>query len=261
MVMKIFNVFIEIIIIFSLMLFALETIPGLTKQQEKLLDVFEIITIMIFTIEYVIRFIKDKFKYSISFFGIVDLLSIVPFFIFFIPELSFVKILRLFRLFRMIKLARYASALRRVGIAIKEVWRELVVYIILNFCILYILAVIMYYIEGDVQPDKFGSIMHSLWWAVVTLTTIGYGDVVPATVAGKLITGFIAVLGIGVITIPTGLIASVLMKTRKEEKKLEKYERDPHLETIPDDGSIIVNENGYSEVDEKGKISGVEWDD
>jgi voltage-gated potassium channel len=253
--MKIFNIFIEIVIIISLMLFALETVPTLTIKEQKLLNLAEIITIIIFTIEYVIRFAKDKFKYAFSFFGIVDFLAIVPFFIFFIPQLSFIKIIRILRI---MKLARYGSALKKVGKAISAVRRELIVYVILNFCILYILAVMMYYIEGAKQPDKFASIMDSLWWAVVTLTTIGYGDVVPITSGGKLLTGIISVLGIGIITIPTGLIASTLIKTRKEEKAMEKCELDPHLETLQDDGTIVVNENGNVEINEKGKLSGME---
>jgi len=157
--MKYFNIIIEIIIIMSLMLFAIETLPDLTVKEQHLLDLSEIVVVIVFSIEYVVRFIVGKFKYMFSFFGIVDLLSIVPFFIFFIPELSIVKVLRLIRILRIIKLARYADALKKVGRAIGRVKKELIVYMILNFCILYIIAFIMYYIEGGSQPDKFGSVV------------------------------------------------------------------------------------------------------
>jgi voltage-gated potassium channel len=254
--MKYFDIIIEIIIILSLMLFAVETLPNLDVKIQRLLDLSEIGVVIIFSIEYVIRLIHGRFKYIFSFFGIIDLLSIVPFFIFFIPELAVIKVLRLIRLLRIIKLARYANALKKVGKAVAQVKKELIVYMILNFCILYIIAVAMYYIESSQQPDKFSSILHSLWWAVVTLTTIGYGDVVPVTTLGKLFTGIISIMGIGVITIPTGLIASTLIKSREKVEPTF----DPHLDTLKDNGSISVNEID-PELDEPGKITGIEWED
>lgn len=252
MAMKYFEIFIEILIFISLMLFAVETVPSLSDKTREILKFSEFGIVIIFSIEYIIRVIHGKFKYVKSFFGIVDLVAIVPFFIFFIPQLSVIKILRILR---MAKLIRYGMAFKSIGKAIWNVRKELLMYIVINFCLLYIMAVIMYYIEGPKQPDKFSSILASLWWAVVTLTSIGYGDIVPITPIGKFITGTISVLGLGVITIPTGLIVSSLVKTIKENKPIPPI--DPHLESLPDRGFIDISE-GNEEVDEKGKLRGIE---
>ena len=250
--MRYFNYFIEFIIFLSLVLYAFETVPNLQPNIKHLLKISEIVVVLIFSIEYIIRLIHGKMKYVLSFFGIIDLLSVVPFFIFFIPQISLLKILRLARI---IKLIRYGKVSSRLFDAIKSVKKELIVFTVINFCMLYIVSVLMYYIEGPAQPDKFGSIIQSFYWAVITLTTIGYGDVVPITIGGKILTGVIAVLGIGVITIPTGLIASSLMKARKSEKQI--IETDPHLETIPNN-TLPINEGGNPEIEEPGKLSGLE---
>lgn len=246
--MKYFEIFIEILIFISLMLFAVETVPTLSNRAREVLKFSEISVVVIFSIEYVIRVIHGKFKYVKSFFGIIDLLAIVPFFIFFIPQLSIIKILRVLRI---AKLIRYGNALKSIGKAIWNVRKELLMYMTINFCLVYILAVIMYYIE----PDNFSSIPAALWWAVITLTSIGYGDVVPKTAVGKIITGTVSVLGLGVITIPTGLIVSSLVKTIKE--KSISINIDPHLESLPDRGFVDINE-GNEEVDEEGKLRGIE---
>jgi voltage-gated potassium channel len=245
-----FNILIGILIIASLICYAIETTPNLNRSYKDILNIFEYIFIISFSIEYIVRIISGKFKYVLSFFGIIDLLSIIPFFILFIPQLNIIKILRLIRLLRIFKMIRYFEAFKNIIDAIKNVKKELVIYALINFVIIYFLSTIMYYIEGPVQPDKFGSIMESMWWAVVTLTTIGYGDVVPITVAGKVITGIISILGIGVITIPTGLIASTLMKNNKKTIDL-------HLEHFPDTiDRLGIDEELSDEVNEEGKLRG-----
>jgi voltage-gated potassium channel len=254
MVMKALNIIVEILIILSLMAFAVETVPTLDIKTKHFLDIFEMFTVIIFTVEYIIRVSVGKLKYIKSFFGIIDLVSIIPGIFFLAPELSMLKIFRLARLFRMFKFLRYVKAFRKIGRAIVKVKKELISYMILNFLMIYILSVLMYYFEKDAQPDKFKSILDSMWWAVVTLTTIGYGDVYPVTIAGKVVTGVISILGVGIITIPTGLIASTLIKSKDE---VEEYV-DPHLESLPDRGFINNISEGDNEINEKGKLRGFE---
>jgi voltage-gated potassium channel len=251
---KHFEWFIQIVIALSLMAFALETVPNLSRTIQHILYLGEIGFVIVFIVEYIIRFGFNKFSYLFSFFGVVDLIAIVPILAMLNPKFF---LLRYLRLLRILKFLRYVNTLRNIGIAINNVRKELFMYIVVNFCILYTFAVIMYYVEGPVQSSKFGSIMDSLWWAVVTLTTIGYGDVVPVTPLGKFITGLIALLGIGIITIPTGLIASTLVRSKMKEKKC-KIQIDPHLETLTDDGDIIIDENENPEIEEEGKIGGME---
>jgi len=211
--MKKLNIIVEILIILSLVSFALETVSTLNPHLLSFLVLFEKVAVTVFLIEYIIRLIKGKSKYLKSFFGIIDLISIVPGLIFIFPKYHVLKMFRLVRLLRMFRFLR----ITRVWNAVVKVKKELISYMILNFVILYILSVAMYYVERGAQPDKFGTIPEAFWWAVTTLTTIGYGDVVPITVAGKCITAFVVVLGVGIITIPTGLIASSLIKTKAEK--------------------------------------------
>ncbi|MBU1221670.1 ion transporter [Myxococcota bacterium] len=218
---KIFAFSIQILIIISLVSFSLETLPDLSSRSRFILDVIETVTVIIFTIEYLLRLwvAENKLKFIFSFYGIIDLLAILPFYIAKGIDLRSIRIVRLFRLFRMFKVLRYSRAIHRISRAFKSIKEELILFIVSTGFLLYLSSVGIYYFESGVQPKQFKSIFHCLWWSVVTLTTVGYGDAFPITTGGKIFTSIIAMIGIGVVAVPTGLIASALTKVVQDEVK------------------------------------------
>ncbi len=214
-----FDLSIQFLIILSLISFCIETLPDLSPGWKNFLRAFEVITVIIFTLEYILRLIvaKKKLNFIFSFYGIIDLLAILPFYLTFRIDLRSIRILRLFRLFRIFKIIRYSKAIRRFGRAFLSIKEELVLFLILSSFLLFLSAVGIYYFENPAQPEVFKSIFHSMWWAVATLTTVGYGDIYPITVGGKIFTSAMLFLGLGVIAVPTGLIASALTRTQNEK--------------------------------------------
>lgn len=216
-----FDLVIQALIILSLISFTLETLPNLPPGWAKFLNVFEAVTVIIFTIEYLLRVFvaRPRWKYIFSFYGLVDLMAILPFYIALGVDMRGLRALRMLRLFRIFKLARYNEAMRRYDEALRLVREELVLFLSATMIVLFIVSTVIYYFEKDAQPDKFGSVAHSMWWAIVTLTTVGYGDTFPITLGGRVFTFFVLLLGIGVITIPAGLFASALTKVRDLENE------------------------------------------
>jgi len=216
---RFFDLSIQFLIIASLLTFSLETLPNLSEGQRTLLRQVEVITVVIFTCEYLLRIFvaSQKLKFIFSFFGLVDLLAILPFYVATGVDLRAVRAFRLLRLVRILKLARYSEAAQRFHRAFLIAKEELILFLFVAAIILYLAGVGIYYFENPVQPDKFASVFHSLWWAVATLTTVGYGDVFPITAGGKVFTFFVLVVGLGVVSVPAGLIASALSKARDME--------------------------------------------
>jgi voltage-gated potassium channel len=213
---RLFDLSIQSLIIVSLVTFSLETLPNLSEVQRTLLRQVEVITVVIFTCEYLLRIFvaSQKLKFIFSFFGLVDLLAILPFYVATGVDLRAVRAFRLLRLVRILKLARYSEAAQRFHRAFLIAKEELILFLFVAAIILYLAGVGIYYFENPVQPDKFASVFHSLWWAVATLTTVGYGDVFPITAGGKVFTFFVLVIGLGVVSVPAGLVASALSKAR-----------------------------------------------
>jgi voltage-gated potassium channel len=216
---KVFDFIIQALIFLSLIAFSIETLPNLPEWIINLLKAFETFCIYIFLAEYVLRvFVSKKpFNYIFSFYGIIDFLAIAPYFISSFVDLRFLRAFRVFRIFRVLKLVRYNKAIRRVSIAAKEVKEEVALFLIATLILIFIVSAGIYFFENEAQPDKFQSVFHSMWWTIVTLTTVGYGDVYPITVGGKIFTFFILILGLGIVTIPAGLVASALSKAREIE--------------------------------------------
>lgn len=216
---KAFDLFIQLMIVLSLISFSVETLPSITDQTRSYLHKFEIFSITIFTLEYVARIVcaDDKKKFIFSFFGIVDLLAILPFYLATGLDLRSLRAFRLLRLIRILKLARYSAAARRFHRAFIIAKEELALFLFAALIILYLAGVGIYYFEYPAQPDVFCSVFHSLWWAVATLTTVGYGDIYPITFGGKIFTFFILIIGLGVVSIPAGMVASALSKAREME--------------------------------------------
>ena len=213
-----FDLITQALIILSLVSFSFETLPNLDDGTKELLNTFEIISVFLFSLEYLLRVFlnKNPFRYIFSFFGIIDLLAILPFYLASGIDLRSVRIFRLFRLFRVFKLLQYNDALDRVSDAFSSVKKELVVFGVATIFMLYVAAVGIYYCENPAQPEQFKSVFHSLWWSVTTLTTVGYGDIYPITIGGKIFTTFVVFIGMGMVAIPTGLLASAFSKTFKE---------------------------------------------
>jgi voltage-gated potassium channel len=227
-----FDLFVQTLIVLSLISFSIETLPKLSESVQLWLRLFEIFSVIVFSIEYLLRVYvaAPRRAYIFSFFGIVDILAILPFYIGTGVDLRSIRTFRLLRLFRIFKLARYSAAVRRFHLALNIAKEEIVLFLGATVILLYLGAVGIYYFESDEQPEQFGSVFHCLWWAVATLTTVGYGDVYPLTVGGRIFTFFMLLIGLGVISVPAGLVASALAKARQLEDDARSQDAEPGRE-------------------------------
>jgi len=215
---KAFDRIIYVLILYSIITFSLETLPE-AIEYAVFFTWSERIVVAIFTGEYVLRVIAQGKRYAFGFYGLIDIASILPFYLSMgIADLRIIRIMRLFRLLRIAKLHKYATAWRQLRDACFEIKDELIVYSILTFMLIFLSSVGIYYCEHDVQPEAFRSVFHSMWWAIVTLSTVGYGDVYPITVMGRIFTGIILILGLSVLSVPSGLLAAALVKQSRENK-------------------------------------------
>lgn len=217
---KVFDFTIQFLIIISIVSFSIETLPDLNPIFIDILRIVEFFTVGVFSIEYILRIIvsKNPWKFIFSFQGLIDLIAILPFYIRLGIDLRSIRIFRLFRLIRALKLVRYSKALKRFYSSILLIKAELILFMFATICLIYLSAVGIYYFENTAQPEQFKSIFHSLWWSVATLTTVGYGDVYPITIGGKIFTFFILMIGLSIVAIPAGLLSSALTKTYHEDK-------------------------------------------
>ncbi|WP_432695513.1 ion transporter [Marinobacterium sp. YM272] len=212
------------LIVYSVVTLTIDTIPGLSPALKRFLTISEVVVTLIFTLEYALRVYSapNRWRYIFSFWGLIDLVAIAPFYIFLGlglagVDLRGVRAFRLLRILRLLKLARYSRTLARFHRAFELAREELLIYLLLTLILLFVSATGIYYFENPAQPDAFASIPHSLWWAMVTLTTVGYGDVYPITAGGRFFTFFVLMVGLGIVAVPTGLISSALSQVRREE--------------------------------------------
>jgi voltage-gated potassium channel len=208
--------FIYVLIVISVISIGIETDDHLPAWLATLLTVIEWLTVAVFTVEYILRvaIAPRKLGYILSFWGIIDLVAILPFYLSFGIDLRAVRVVRLFRVFRLLKMARYSGAAERMADAFRAVREELIVFGITAVVTLYICAVCIYSFEHEAQPEKFRTIFDALWWASVTLTTVGYGDRYPITVGGRIFTMLMLFVALGVIAVPTGLVSSAMSRLR-----------------------------------------------
>jgi len=213
---KLFDIILLFAIIASVLLVMLESVKSFDEKYHNLLNIAEWIITVLFSIEYILRIIsiKKPFKYIFSFYGIIDLLSTIPKYLSFIiigsHNLAALRALRLLRVFRVLKLARYVGASNKLMVALRASRVKISVFLYFVVIICLILGTLMYMIEGE--ENGFTSIPRSVYWAIVTLTTVGYGDIAPQTPFGQLIASAIMVLGYGIIAIPTGIVTSEMAK-------------------------------------------------
>ena len=213
-----FDKFIYLLIIVNVVAMILESHVSIRDVYGDLFRIFESISIYIFSFEYLYRIrlaymdkrIRGVAKYMFSTFGLIDLISILPFYLnqFIKVDGRFLRILRLFRLTRIFKLGRESSSLKLFIKALKGVKNELRFTLFLSALAILFSASAIYYLENEAQPDKFSSITESIWWATVSLATVGYGDVYPITAGGKIFASIISLIGIGIVAIPTGIISA-----------------------------------------------------
>jgi voltage-gated potassium channel len=230
---KLINSFIVSLIVLNTVAVILETVESLYKEYYALFESFELFTIIIFSIEYVLRVwsctssekyrhpIKGRIKYIFSAGGLLDLFTILPFYLPLFAKYDFrvLRALRLMRFLRFFKLGRYLNASRIIGSVFEKKKDELLLSLAITFFLIIIASCLMYFTEHDAQPDKFSSIPETMWWSVATLTTVGYGDVYPITVLGKFLTACISILGIGMFALPAGILSSGFSDELREMKK------------------------------------------
>ncbi len=217
---RVFGFCIQTLIIVSIISFSMETLPDLSQGTHDLLRIIEIVTVAIFSVEYLLRIVvaDKKSAFIFSFYGVVDLIAILPFYLTVGLDLRTLRIFRLLRLLRLLKLARYSRALDRMYRAFQLVRTDLALCMMAAMVFIYLSAVGIYYFENPAQPEQFKSVFHSLWWAVATLTTVGYGDIYPVTVGGRIFTFVILMIGLGIITIPTGIMAAAMTRISQEDQ-------------------------------------------
>lgn len=215
---KRFDIFTYVLITANILAMVLESHVSIKLEYENIFYYFELISISIFSFEYLFRiyinYKESKWHgvkgYVFSFFGVIDLVAILPFYIkeFVLLDGRFFRILRLFRLSRIFKLGRSSKSLKLFIKALGSVKNELYFTLFLSLLTILFSASAIYFLENDAQPEVFSSITASIWWATVSLATVGYGDIVPITVWGKVFASIISLIGIGVVAIPTGIISA-----------------------------------------------------
>ncbi len=235
---KLFDIILLVAILLSVFAVMLESVESITDKYGDILFIIEWVFTIIFTIEYIARLIavEKPSRYIFSFYGIIDFLSILPSYlsIFFTGThmLLIIRSIRLLRVFRVFKLVRFLGEASQLGNALRSSAAKIIVFIGGVFIVVVLMGSLMYMIEG--RENGFSSIPTSIYWAIVTLTTVGYGDIAPQTVLGQALASLIMILGYGVIAVPTGIVSSEITKQTKSATKSQ---------TCPSCNSIGLGEN------------------
>lgn len=244
------RMFITLLIILNVLAVMAETVPDLHTNYHTQFLLLEIFSVCVFSIEYLLRLwsvvedpkyahpVTGRIRYALSFFALVDLLAILPFYLpmFTSIDLRTLRILRLLRLTRLLKLGRYSRAMRIFVNIMRNQREQLLMSLLVMLFLLIVSSTMIYYLEAEEQPEAFSSIPASLWWGIVTLTTIGYGDVYPVTIGGKIFAAAISILSIGMVALPSGIIVSGFVdeieKEREEKQAALRKVQCPHCGEI-----------------------------
>jgi voltage-gated potassium channel len=236
----------------------LETVAAVQARYGRALFVFECVSIAAFTVEYALRLwacaenpkyarpVAGRLRFAVTPMALIDLLAILPFYLQFVvrADLRFILALRLLRMLRVLKLGRYSAAARTLGRVLRSKREELAVMALVTSVVLVVASGLMYYAEHEHQPEKFSSIPASMWWAVITLTTIGYGDVFPVSPLGQALGGMIAVCGIGLVALPTAIVSAGFAEEIAQRRKVE-ARCCPHCGKLPTgEGAAAAPEGG-----------------
>ena len=221
---KIFDITLFVLILLSVGVVLLDSIPSVNSKYGNSFNVAEWIFTIIFTIEYLLRIISTKkaTKYIFSFYGIIDLLAILPTYLSLILTgtqfLLVIRILRLLRVFRVLKLARFVKASAVLVIALKNSRHKIIVFLEVVLTLVTIVGSLMYLIEGP--ENGFTSIPRSIYWAIVTITTVGYGDIAPNTVLGQMLASMLMIVGYAIIAVPTGIMSVEMARASKSNTQV-----------------------------------------
>ena len=216
-----FDIFIISLIGLNVIALILESVESIHNLGPKTFSGFEYVSVIIFSLEYILRIwscvenpayrkpITGRLRFSVTLLALIDLLAILPFYLPFTGfDLRFLRAVRMMRIFRVAKIGRYSQSLKTLQRVLTQKKEQLISSVFILFLLLIIASSMMYFAENRVQPENFSSIPATMWWAVATLTTVGYGDVYPVTQIGKLIASVIAILGIGMFALPTGILGA-----------------------------------------------------
>jgi len=238
---RIFELFLISIIILNIVAIIIGSVDEIDKKYAPLFRKFEIFSLIFFTVEYIARIysivekrayadpIKGRLKFASTPLALIDLFSFLPFYLTFLPlDLRFLRIFRLMGLFRMFKIARYLHALNIFKRVLVERKEQLVLSFLFILFVLVIISFIMFYVEHPAQPDKFSSIPATMWWGIATLTTVGYGDLVPITDVGKFLGGIFAIAGVALLALPAGILSSGFFEMLHDPKGKARKIKCPH---------------------------------
>jgi len=219
-----FDTFILLLITLNVTAVVVGSVGAIEEEYGALLEAFELFSVVIFSVEYITRMwacttdsrysgtVWGRLRYGVSAMAVVDLLAILPFYLSVLGvDLRFIRALRLFRIIRVAKIGRYVSAFGLFGRVLRAKKEELILTTGVMFVLLLVAACLMYHAENAAQPERFPDIPSAMWWAVATLTTVGYGDVYPITTVGRLLGSVVAILGIGLFALPTGIVGSAFV--------------------------------------------------
>jgi voltage-gated potassium channel len=212
---RVFERFTQFLIILSALSVGVETLPDLPEWTTRAFVTEEAIVVGVFTLEYVLRVAaaQRKVAYILSFYGLIDLIAVLPYYVSGF-DMRALRAFRLLRMLRALKFARYSAASDRLLRAFREIRGELTLFLTATAILIYLCAVAIFHFEHAAQPTKFRSVLDGMWWAATTLTTVNFGDVVPITVGGKIFTALVLLCGVGIVAVPTGLVAAALTKFR-----------------------------------------------
>jgi len=216
---RIFDITVISLILLSVLAVFLESVRGIREVYGVELYAAEWAFTILFTIEYILRLVSVRrpLRYVFSFYGLVDLLAILPTYIsLFVPGTQYllvIRILRLLRIFRVLKLTSYISESRVIGTALRASQQKITVFLVAILTIVTVVGSLMYVVEGE--EHGFTDIPTSIYWAIVTLTTVGYGDLSPKTGLGKLLASVVMIMGYGIIAVPTGIVTGELIRAAK----------------------------------------------
>jgi len=220
---KLFDIVLLIMIVLSVIAVCVETIPSISPRAIDLLHIFEWIFTAFFTIEYILRLytVYKPWKYATSFYGIIDLLAILPAYLSLIlagtHSLMVIRAIRLLRVFRIFKMASFLSQGNVIIKSLRSSMAKIAVFLYFVLLIVCIFGAVMYLVEGGTNPS-FDSIPRSIYWSIVTLTTVGYGDIAPSTAMGQFLSSVLMIVGYAVIAVPTGIVSSEIIKSSKSTK-------------------------------------------